>query len=67
MNDKLNEIQTQKPRLGPQQVSVLALLEIAGNLVKDRQAIDDYRRQLDRKCSSLMVELSRVRHSDQAI
>lgn len=60
VNEKLAEIQKAKPLLGPQQVSVLALLEIAGNLVKDRSAIDHYRAELDQKCTSLMREISGV-------
>jgi cell division protein ZapA (FtsZ GTPase activity inhibitor) len=60
VNEKLAEIQASKPLLGPQQVAVLALLEIAGNLVKDRSAIDHYRAELDQKCTSLMKEISGV-------
>ena len=60
VNDKIHEIQAAKPLLGPQQVAVLALLEIAGNMVKDRQNIDQYRDELDRKCTSLMREISKV-------
>jgi cell division protein ZapA (FtsZ GTPase activity inhibitor) len=59
VNEKLVEIQTTKPLLGPQQVAVLALLELAGNLVKDRAAIDQYRYELDQKCTSLMREISK--------
>ena len=60
VNDKVSEIQSEKPMLGPQQIAVLALMEIAGALVKDRQTIDQYREELDRKCSSLMHELATV-------
>ena len=60
VNEKLNELQAQKPLLGPQQIAILALLEIAGNMVKDRQMIDQYREELDRKCTSLMREISKV-------
>ena len=59
VNEKISEIQNERPLLGPSQVAVLALLEIAGSLVKDRKAIDHYREELDRKCSSLMAELNR--------
>ncbi len=65
VNEKVAEIQSQKPLLGPQSVAVLALLEIAGNLVKDRQLIDEYREELDRKCTSLMHEISRVAPVDR--
>ncbi len=58
VNEKLQEIQLAKPMLGPQQVAVLALLEIAGNLVRDRKAIDDYRSELDRMCSVVMREIN---------
>ena len=58
VNEKLTEIQSAKPLLGPQQVAVLALLEIAGNLVKDRSAMDHYRAELDQKCTLLMKEIS---------
>lgn len=66
VNEKVNEIQSSKPLLGPQQVAVLALLEIAGNLVKDRHLIDQYREELDRKCTSLMKEISRVAPADRS-
>ena len=65
VSDKVAEIQLAKPLLGPQPVAVLALLEIAGNLVKDRQLIDEYRIELDRKCTSLMHEIAKVTPSDQ--
>ena len=64
VNEKVLEIQSKKPLLGPNQVAVLALLEIAGSLVKDRQSIDQYREELDRKCSILMTELTRLPVSD---
>ena len=57
VNEKLKEIQTDKPLLGPQQIATLALLEIAGNLVRDRAAMDQYRAELDQKCTSLMREI----------
>jgi cell division protein ZapA (FtsZ GTPase activity inhibitor) len=60
VNEKVAEIQTKKPLMGPNQVAVLALLEIAGNMVKDRQAIDEYREELDRKCTVLMTEITRM-------
>jgi cell division protein ZapA (FtsZ GTPase activity inhibitor) len=63
VNEKVSEIQERNPMLGPQQISVLALLEVAGNLVKDRKSIDEYRHELDRKCSSLMTEMSKVNSS----
>ena len=57
VNEKVTEIQAAKPLLGPQQIAVLALMEVAGSLVKDRQMIDQYREELDRKCTSLMHEI----------
>jgi cell division protein ZapA (FtsZ GTPase activity inhibitor) len=60
VNEKIHEIQTEQPRLGPQQIAVLALMEVAGSLVKDRQMIDQYREALDRKCTSLMDEVATV-------
>ena len=59
VNQKLQQIQNEKVLLGPIQVAVLALLEIAGDLVKDRKAMDDYRAELDLKCSALMNELNK--------
>jgi hypothetical protein len=64
VNERVSGIQAAKPLLGPNQVAVLALLEIAGSLVRDRKAIDSYREELDRKCSILMTELSRLRDTD---
>lgn len=58
VNEKIREIQKEKPLIGPQQTAVLALLQIAGNLVKDRRSMDEYRRQLDERCSALMHEVS---------
>ena len=60
VNEKVKKIQAEKPLLGPQQVAVLALLEIAGSLVKDRRSMDEYRHQLDKRCSALMLEVSEV-------
>ena len=60
VNEKIAEITSEKPMLGPQQVAVLALMEVAGSLVKDRQMIDQYREELDRRCSSLMLEIATV-------
>ena len=64
VNERLSEIQSTKPHLGPNQVAVLALLEIAGSLVRDRKSIDSYREELDRKCSILMTELSKFRETE---
>ncbi|NDG83604.1 MAG: cell division protein ZapA [Proteobacteria bacterium] len=58
VNATLDRIQVQQPGLTPQQVTTLALLEIAGTLIKDRQAIDRYRSELDRRCTDLMGEIS---------
>jgi cell division protein ZapA (FtsZ GTPase activity inhibitor) len=60
VNEKVAEIQEKSPLLGPQQIAVLALLEVAGSMVKDRKSIDEYREELDRKCSSLMTEMSKM-------
>ena len=60
VNDKIAELQAAKPLLGPQQISILALVEIAGNLVKDRKLIDEYRAELDQKCNALMKEIGRA-------
>ena len=60
VNEKLKRIQDSKPLLSPQQVSILALLEIAGDLVKDRSLIDQYRKELDQKCSDLLLDLNRT-------
>jgi len=60
VNEKIKAIQSEKPLLGPQQTAVLALLEIAGSLVKDRRSMDEYRKQLDERCSALMLEVSQV-------
>lgn len=60
VNEKVLEIKNQKPHLSPQQTAVLALLQLAGDLVKDRRSIDQYRRELDQRCSALMQEVSSV-------
>jgi cell division protein ZapA (FtsZ GTPase activity inhibitor) len=60
VNVKIDELQKIYPMMGPHQVSVLALLEIAGNLVKDRKTIDDYREELDQKCIALMNEVKKM-------
>jgi cell division protein ZapA (FtsZ GTPase activity inhibitor) len=60
VNEKIAEIQSSKPLMGPQQLSVLALLEIAGNLVKDREIINQYRVDLDRKCTTLLQQITGV-------
>jgi cell division protein ZapA (FtsZ GTPase activity inhibitor) len=60
VNDKIKDLQLEKPLLGPQQLAVLALLHIAGDMVKDRRSMDEYRKQLDERCSVLMQEVSQV-------
>ena len=60
VNSKIAEIRDSNPLLGPQQISVLALLEVAGNLVKDRKMIDDYREELDQQCSIVMAEVKKL-------
>jgi cell division protein ZapA (FtsZ GTPase activity inhibitor) len=60
VNEKIEELKIEKPLLGPQQLAVLALLHIAGNMVKDRQSMDQYRRELDDRCSALMLEVSHI-------
>jgi hypothetical protein len=54
----LDRIQGARPGLNPRQVTLLALLEVTGTLIKDRQAIDRYRSELDRRCSELMSGIS---------
>jgi cell division protein ZapA (FtsZ GTPase activity inhibitor) len=65
VNEKIAEIQSSKPLMGPQQLSVLALLEIAGNLVKDREIINQYRVDLDRKCTTLLQQITGVSHLER--
>ncbi len=60
VDEKIKNIMTEKPHLGPQQIAILALLELAGDLVKDRSMIDQYREELDRKCSALLLDLKRT-------
>jgi cell division protein ZapA (FtsZ GTPase activity inhibitor) len=61
VDEKINDLKISHPNYGPQQLSVLALLELAGSMIKDRKAIDEYRHELDRKCSSLLVELDGIK------
>jgi cell division protein ZapA (FtsZ GTPase activity inhibitor) len=56
VNQKIDEIKAKRPHWGPQQIAVLALLEIAGEMVQDRKSIDLYRAELDKKCSLLMKQ-----------
>ncbi len=56
VNQKIDEIKSKRPHWGPQQIAVLALLEIAGEMVQDRKSIDLYRAELDKKCSQLMKQ-----------
>jgi cell division protein ZapA (FtsZ GTPase activity inhibitor) len=58
VNEKILEIRSHKPQLSSQQTAVLALLQLAGDLVKDRRSIDQYRHELDERCSALMQEVS---------
>ncbi len=44
--------------LSPHQVAVLALLEMAGDLIKDRAAMDQYRHELDMRCTTLLTTLA---------
>jgi cell division protein ZapA (FtsZ GTPase activity inhibitor) len=60
VNEKIQEVKAQRPNLSPQQTAVLALLNVAGCLVKDRRSMDEYRKELDQRCSALMLEVSSV-------
>lgn len=60
VNEKIEEIRTNRPLLGPNQIAVLALLEVAGKLVKDRKSIDQYREELDKRCTHLMGEIGKL-------
>ncbi len=60
VNEKIQGIEMAKPNLAPNQVALLALLELAGDLVKDRRSIDLYREQLDVKVTELMADLGRM-------
>lgn len=58
--NKLNEIQDRSQQLGLQQLATLALVEVAGDLVRERRQMHEYREELDRKCTTLMTELRQV-------
>ena len=60
VHQKIDEIQQNKPFMGPHQVAVLALLNLAGEMMQDRKTMDEYRRQLDERCATLMTELSHL-------
>jgi cell division protein ZapA (FtsZ GTPase activity inhibitor) len=60
VNEKIQEVKAQRPNLSPQQTAVLALLNVAGCLVKDRRSMDEYRKELDQRCSALMLEVSSI-------
>jgi cell division protein ZapA (FtsZ GTPase activity inhibitor) len=60
VNEKIEEIRLSRPMLGPSQIAVLALLEIAGSMVKDRRSIDRYREELDKRCTTLMGEIGKL-------
>lgn len=59
-HEKVNELKIKSPQLGPQALSVLALVEVAADLVLERKKMHEYREELDRKCTTLMTELSQV-------
>lgn len=60
VDEKLKQIRDQKPTLSREQTAVLALLQIAGDLVKDRRTMDEYRHELDQRCTSLMTEVASI-------
>jgi len=60
VNEKVEEIRSSRPLLGPNQIAVLALLEVAGSLVRDRRSIDQYREELDKRCTVLMGEIGKL-------
>ncbi len=62
-NKKVEALKLAAPKLAPHQLAILALVEVAGDLVKDRKIMDDYRRDLDEKCSYLLIELNSNEHS----
>lgn len=60
VDSKVAQIKETNPLLGPNQIAVLALVEIAGELVRDRKLIDQYREELSRKCVELKEEITRI-------
>lgn len=56
-NLRVNEMAKRNSSLSPHALSVLVLLELAGEMVKDRQTIDDYRKELDTRCKSILQEI----------
>jgi cell division protein ZapA (FtsZ GTPase activity inhibitor) len=58
VQERVERIQKESPMTGPHQVAVLALLELAGELIRERDAIGEYRLMLDRKCAVLMDTLA---------
>lgn len=54
---RVSEFQSKHPNLSPHALAVLSLLELSGEIVRDRQAIDDYRKELDSKCQSILKEI----------
>ena len=57
VNRKVEELKNKATHLATHQVYILALVEVASDLVKDRKMIDNYRHELDVKCSYLLAEL----------
>ena len=57
---KVQEIRTKNPQLVSHQLAVLALLEVSGDLVRDRKKMNRYREELDQKCSDLLANLAQV-------
>jgi cell division protein ZapA (FtsZ GTPase activity inhibitor) len=60
VNEQILEMKTQHPNLSQQQTAVLALLNVAGKLVKDRRTMDEYRHELDQRCTALMTEVTQI-------
>jgi cell division protein ZapA (FtsZ GTPase activity inhibitor) len=60
VQQKVDDIRAKKPQWGPQQLAVMALVDLAGEMVKDRKSMDQYREELDKRCSLLMTKVSKV-------
>lgn len=60
---KVNELKMKNPNLVSHQLAVLALLEISGDLVRDRKKMTQYRSELDQRCNELMLNLNQLANS----
>lgn len=62
---KVDQLREKHPKLSDHQIAVLALLEISGDLIRDRKKVVQYQAELDQRCNDLLLNLNQLSSTSQ--